>query len=127
MRHSWTAPVLVCLGVLVSDAAAPAFACSVELGRGWARGAGAGTITMVKGGKNCGAQMWTVPEARLPVATISVTTPPSNGRLTTKGNAFQYTPAPGFQGQDSFALSGTGRDQTGASVTLTGRVSVTVQ
>jgi hypothetical protein len=110
--------------VTVSSAAE---ACTVENGRGWARGGGNGTLVMAKGGKNCGGSLWVIPEARLPVTSLQVTSPPASGRVTTRGNSYQYTPKAGFVGHDSFSLSGTGKDQNGDTVTLTGNIAVTVQ
>ncbi len=116
---------LAAVGSIVTSTAAEA--CSVNLGRGWARGGGNGTLVMAKGGKNCGGSLWVNPDARLPVTTLQVTSQPANGRVTTKGNTFQYTPKAGFQGQDSFSLSGSGNDQAGGMTTLSGNVAVTVQ
>ncbi|HEV7326240.1 MAG TPA: Ig-like domain-containing protein [Bosea sp. (in: a-proteobacteria)] len=109
------------LGVSVAEA------CTANPGRGWSRGAGSGTITMAKGSKSCGGPIWVDPDARLPVTTLSLTSQPANGRVTIKGNSYTYSPKPGFSGQDSFGLSGSGKTKAGESVTLTGTMSVTIQ
>jgi len=123
-RPALAAVSLALAGLLTAEAA---WACSTSVGRGWARGGGSGTITMAKGGKACGSQVWVDPGARLPVTRLSVTSQPANGRVAIQGNTFSYTPRTGFSGQDSFALSGSGKAATGEQANLTGTISVTVQ
>ncbi|MBM6581370.1 hypothetical protein ILT44_14335 [Microvirga sp. BT689] len=125
LGRGWAVAILGSACLIVASTAAQA--CSVDLGRGWARGGGNGTLIMAKGGKNCGGALWVNPGARLPVNSLKVVSPPRNGTIVTRANTFQYTPKPGFQGQDSFSLTGAGPDQTGAMTTLNGNFAVTVQ
>jgi len=117
--------VLLAVAFSVSSFAL-AQACSVDLGRGWSRGGGSGTLVMGAGEKACGGTLWVVPDARIAKA-IAVTAAPANGKLTARGGSFAYTPNKGFKGADRFNLSAQGPDKSGAMTTLTGSVSVTVQ
>jgi len=124
LHRGWVAAIVGAAGLILASTAAQA--CSVNLGRGWARGGGNGTLVMAKGGKNCGETLWVIPGARQ-ANSLKVMSPPRNGRIVTRGGSFHYTPKPGFQGQDSFSLTGAGPDQAGTMITLTGNVAVTVE
>src|SRR4051812_34348108 len=73
-----------------------AHACSVDLGRGWSRGAGNGTLVMAAASKPCGGTLWILPDARLAAKTVAIIGGPANGKVTANGGSFAYTPNKGF-------------------------------
>ncbi len=119
--------ILLTSGLVASSVIAQS-TCKVELGKGWAGGAGRGTITMKNDGKPCGAPMYTVPEDNIPVDSIKVVSPPKYGTVSIKMPQFFYTPNPGFTGQDRFGLIAEGPDRGRQQrIRLQGDVTVEVQ
>jgi hypothetical protein len=58
-------------------------------------------------GHSCGATMFVRPETQTPTTTLALATPPAHGAVViTQPNRFDYTPAAGFSGTDSFVLIG---------------------
>jgi hypothetical protein len=117
---------LVTLGTGSSSATADDH-CRLQLGRGWAQGAGKGAMVIKNNGKACGASLYTVPEANVAVEAIKVDLPPKNGTLKIEVPKFLYTPRSGFTGRDRFELSAEGPDRVrGQRITLKGEVAVQV-
>lgn len=63
----------------------------------------------------------------LPIATLSVTTPPVNGSVSLNNDgSFTYTPNAGFNGTDNFTYTLTDGDPVGLPVPLTDMATVTI-
>jgi hypothetical protein len=109
-------------------AAAPDAACKVQLSRGWSTHSGTGTITMRNVGKPCGDALHTVPEASIPVDSITVEVAPQKGTVKIEVPKFLYTPQAGFVGRDRFTLFAAGPDRNRQlRVTLKGEIIVQVE
>jgi hypothetical protein len=63
---------------------------------------------VVAGGRACGSTLFVRPESNEPTSAVALATPPAHGRVTlTQPNRFDYTPAPGYAGEDRFVITGT--------------------
>jgi hypothetical protein len=81
--------------------------CEVSLGRGAAQASGANGAMQVESGRSCGTAVMRNPERNEPTSSLALATPPAHGRVTiTQPNRFDYTPAPGFTGEDRFIITG---------------------
>lgn len=76
--------------------------CSVPPFRGGSSGAGAiASMRVVNDGRACGFRMLSAGAA---VEGVTVTEPPTHGKVNTNGARVRYTPEPGFAGKDQFTV-----------------------
>ncbi len=132
MRIAWThhrgasfgslmAVIIVAFG---TASAATNDHCKVQLGRGWSSLTGRGAITMRNVGKPCGDILYSVPETRIPVDSITVEVAPQKGAVRIQVPRFFYTPQAEFVGRDRFTLVAEGPNPVGQMrVRLKGRSS----
>jgi hypothetical protein len=104
----------VFLGLAAALLAAPASAqdrqrgtCEVTIARGATQLGGANGSMQVESGRSCGTTVLRRPERNEPTSSLTVATAPAHGTVAiTQPNRFDYTPAAGFAGTDSFVVTG---------------------
>jgi hypothetical protein len=109
-------PALRALAAALAAALVPAQAgaqerqrgtCEVTIGRGATQSGGANGSMQVESGRSCGTTVMRRPERNEPTASLTLASPPAHGQVTiTQPNRFDYTPAPGFVGEDRFVITG---------------------
>ena len=83
---------------------------------------------MVNDGQPCGIVNYGLPnERRNPATSGAITEPPKHGTAEFIGPQAQYTPKPGFTGEDEFAYEARAVSTGGQVLMLKVRVSVTVR
>jgi hypothetical protein len=105
MRATFAIIATVLAALASLPAAAQTSGCSVDIGRGAAQGGSQGNMTVVAG-RSCGANLYIRPQTQTATTSIALATPPAHGNVVmTQPNRFDYTPAAGFSGTDSFVIT----------------------
>lgn len=80
--------------------------CKISLPRGAASSVGAeGTMRVVNNGRPCGYSVYENPAQRKnPGTEGEITVAPKHGKVELKPPRVQYTPEPGYSGEDAFAV-----------------------
>jgi hypothetical protein len=105
-RNILTAASFVIIFLFARSGYSQEAACKVSSLRGAASPAGAeGTMVVVNNGRACEFAVYENPaQRRNPGAEGEVTLSPKNGKVELKPPRVQYTPAPGYSGEDAFAV-----------------------
>jgi hypothetical protein len=86
-----------------------------------------GMMTIVNDGQPCGMTVYGVAlERRNPADSGTIKQAPRHGKAEFIGPRVQYTPGPGFAGDDEFSFEASARGASGASMLLKVRMKVTV-
>ena len=103
--------------------------CEISQIRGAASPEGAtATMRVVNDGRPCGLTLYGIPEQRRNPATDGVfTQAPKHGIAKFAGARVQYTPDPGYVGDDAFTYEARSADATGRSILLKVQFKVTVR
>ena len=121
--------VLAAMALLATPALhAQALTCEVPAFTGASSAEGA-TVSMrvVDDGRPCGITLYGVPaQRRNPATDGEIVTAPRNGKAVFVGPRIEYTPAPGFTGDDEFVAQARAIGDSRAPLTLKARVVVQV-
>ena len=126
-------PALICVAVLVSCLHAIASiaqprTCEISPFRGAAQPGGAvGSMAVVNNGQPCGLTNYGVPaEGRNPGYDGRITLQARHGKAEIIEARVQYTPDPGYMGEDEFAYQMSARANSGTRILLKVRFKVKV-
>jgi hypothetical protein len=105
MRTRFTIIAATLTALAFWPAAAQTPGCLVDIGRGAAQGGSQGNMRVVPG-RSCGASLYIRPQTQTPTTSVTLATPPAHGTVViTQPNRFDYIPAAGFSGADSFVIT----------------------
>ena len=124
-----TALLLAALLLLAPVATAQPASCVMSTTRGAASPQGAtATMQVINDGRPCGLTNYGIPaERRNPATAGVITQPPKHGKAEFVGAEAQYTPAPGYVGDDAFSYEAHAVDGAGRRLVLRVHVKVTVR
>lgn len=129
MRHALQALAALVLATAVADASAQAPRCRVEpfSGSGLPGGAVA-EMSVVNTAKTCSIANYGIPsERKNPADSGNILAAPTHGTAAFVGHQAQYTPAPGYVGEDEFKYEAFARDNINRQVRMLVTVKVTVR